>query len=702
MNQAARAIRKGSECFRPRARIIRAIGEDLISNEVIALVELIKNAYDADARSVTIEFRPPLLRGQGAIIVRDDGHGMSLDVFKSAWLEPATISKRKKSRSPGGRRVTGEKGLGRFAAARLADTMRLESTSKSSQGRVVASIDWGAFHQEELYLDEVQCDWEEHGVPPRTPRGTTLILTGLHDDWTDTSLRRLRGELARLVASPKSADRFEIQLLLPDEFREHAGAVQPPAVLGNPHYTLAGSMSRTGHLVGKGKVGDEHVKVDEEIRTEAGKEPCCGSFKFEFKVWDRDPDRLGTLASHLGSTVRDLRRDLDEACGVSIYRDSFRVLPYGSPTHDWLRLDMRRVQNPTMRLSNNQVVGQIHITADANRDLRDQTNREGLVDSQAFSDLKRCVVTILAELESRRYQARHRRERGETRVALFEDLDIEPIRASFKQRYPEDTEFLRFLDERALKVRSSIEQVQQVIVRYRRLATLGQLVDVILHDGRTPIASISNEYHLARRDLERAQSLDAVRTRLLGRIDGIARQTEVLSTLFRRISPFGGRKRGRPVEQPVETLVADAFAIYETRLRELGIRTVLPAGSTPVTMDAAEFQQIFVNLIDNATYWLQKVPPDQRAITVEVRRIQGEIEIIFADSGPGVPDNIRDYIFDPYFSAKPDGVGLGLTIAGETAAEYDGALELVSPRLLPGANFRIVLRKRLGSKEEAG
>jgi signal transduction histidine kinase len=687
-------VRKGTDRLRPRARIIRAIGEDLISNETIALVELIKNSYDADARRVSIAFESPLHVGEGSIVVRDDGHGMTLDVLKSAWLEPATISKKHKPRSPGGRRVTGEKGLGRFAAARLADRMHAESVAARPRRRVVADFDWGEFRKEERYLDEVECRWEEHRLDSGTPAGTLLRLEGLHDEWSSESFRRLRSELARLVVRPRKKDSFSIKLDLPSAFKELAGPITPPPVLGRPHYTLSGSMSAEGHVVATISVGEKSTPVDETLKLERGRTPQCGPFEFEFKVWDRDRDALDELATDLRSTLRDLRRDLDDACGVSLYRDSFRVPPYGGPQNDWLRLDLRRVQNPTMRLSNNQVVGSIHITADDNPRLRDQTNREGLVESPAVDDLRRCVVEMLTRLEKARYERRHEREKKDERTGLFRALDLAPIKASFRQRYPDDKEFLKYLDERTRTFDSSIKQVQEVIVRYRRLATLGQLIDVVLHDGRTPVASISNECDLARRDLKNGRDLGTAREKLLGRLDTIGKQTELLSSLFRRISPFGGRKRGRPAEHSIEGLVADAFSIFKRQVEELGVRVTLPAGKTIVTADPAEMQQILVNLLDNALYWLGKVPKARRAIAVECRNIEGGVEILFCDSGPGVPDDARDYIFDPYYSTKPDGVGLGLTIAGEIATEYEGTLDLVSPGLLPGANFRVVLRRR--------
>ena len=695
-------VEKGSNALRPRARIIRAIGEDLISNETIALIELIKNSYDADAHKVTITFEPPLRVGEGAIVVQDDGHGMTREVLTSAWLEPATISKKNSHRSLGGRRVTGEKGLGRFAAARLADKMRVESTTLKHRRRVLADFDWGEFRKDERFLDEVRCDWEEHLVNAPPSPGTSLRLERLRDEWNGESFRRLRAELARLVTRPRHDDHFKIELNLPSAFRDQAGSITPPPILGRPHFIMSGSLSAEGRLVATIAMGNRKGKaIDEVVKLDKGRTPKCGPFAFEFKIWDRDRDALGALVGELRSTVRDLRRDLDDACGVSIYRDSFRVLPYGGPANDWLRLDLRRVQNPTMRLSNNQVVGAIHISADRNPELRDQTNREGLVESPAFGDLRQSVILILTHLEQVRYGKRHENEHpvGEP-GGLFRDLDFTPVRESFRRRYPDDREFLAFLTSREQSFQESLKKVQSVLVRYRRLATLGQLIDVVLHDGRTPVASISNECDLARRDLKSAKDLATSRDKLLGRLDAIGKQTEVLSALFRRIAPFGGRKRGRPIEQPMERLIADAFAIFSRPIAELGVRTTLPFGQTLVTADAVEMQQILVNLLDNALYWLAKVAPERRAIAVQCRHAGNSVEILFCDSGPGVGDDVRDYIFDPYFSTKPDGIGLGLTIAGEIATEYNGSLDLVTPGLLPGANFRVLLRRRVSEAEE--
>src|SRR4051812_19863479 len=125
--------RTGTRPLRPRARLLRTFGEELISSEVVALLELVKNSYDADATRVLIRFHAPVEKNKGRIEVLDDGHGMNLETVLSAWMEPATSFKKHDIRSPRfKRRVTGEKGIGRFAASKLADYLEVVSRRRQT------------------------------------------------------------------------------------------------------------------------------------------------------------------------------------------------------------------------------------------------------------------------------------------------------------------------------------------------------------------------------------------------------------------------------------------------------------------------------------------------------------------------------------------------------------------------------------------
>jgi C4-dicarboxylate-specific signal transduction histidine kinase len=176
----------------------------------------------------------------------------------------------------------------------------------------------------------------------------------------------------------------------------------------------------------------------------------------------------------------------------------------------------------------------------------------------------------------------------------------------------------------------------------------------------------------------------------------IVDQATVLAAIFRRIEPFGGRKRGRPGRIALEDVVAQAFAVFEPELAREGIQVELPDTRTELTADPTELQEVLVNLIDNSVHWLGSVPKGQRRIAVGVKRVEDAVELEFSDSGPGVDPRYRDEIFEPYFSTKPDGIGLGLALSGEIIQEYyDGELDLMSTGRLPGATFRFTLRRRI-------
>ena len=125
----------------------------------------------------------------------------------------------------------------------------------------------------------------------------------------------------------------------------------------------------------------------------------CGPFSVEIRAWDRDREGLEPIAERTDQSITQIRRTLNAYCGVSIYRDGFRVHPYGEKGNDWLNLDLRSRQTPGKRLANNQIVGAIQISRDANADLRDRSTREGLVINTAYHDFQGWFMEIISLLE---------------------------------------------------------------------------------------------------------------------------------------------------------------------------------------------------------------------------------------------------------------------------------------------------------------
>lgn len=714
--------------LRPRARVLQALGSELISSEVVALSELVKNCYDADATRVLIRINPV---GGGVIEVIDNGTGMSLATIRSAWLEPATPAKLDNSVSALGRRVLGAKGIGRFAAAKLGRHLDVITRPADFQQEVWAKFDWTVFDDPHTYLDEITIPcgvrkpqeiiaggttaslWpsdEKRPKPKEMEHGTVLRMSGLKVTWDTARVEDLHRALSRLIL-PRRADTFHVRLSVTGGVHgESSNAIEPPELIKYPHYRILGVVRADGRyrikyaieadaqLVTKTGRFVRHTSEPLDLISISGEAPkdtkpiACGPLRLNFRVWDRDD--LGNIVQRTHSTIRNIRADLDAIAGISLYRDGFRVLPYGEPHNDWLRLDIRRVQKPTMRLSNNQLYGFVGISADSNALLSDQSNREGLVEGQALQDLRDIILRVLTELENLRYKSRPRSKKPTTRESLFSRLSLKVVRDSLGARAeePQVREALELADQ---SIAAGIKEVQEVLGRYHRLATLGQLIDVVLHDGRQPVASITNQADLGI-EASRRPNIN-VATELAPRFVMIRGQAVNLATLFNRIAPFGGRKKGRPKQLYMEDIIRDAFALYEQDIKALNVSVDLPTSSTLVRVDSTELQEIVLNLLQNSLYWLKQVPESRREISVTLNRTtDGARHMIFSDSGPGVDPQHRDSIFEPYFSTKPDGVGLGLSIAGEIASDYyDGSLDLLDSGPLTGATFRLTLRKRV-------
>jgi signal transduction histidine kinase len=716
----------GTAQLRPRARILRTFGDELISSETVAVIELVKNSYDADATRVLVRFTAPLEVGAGAIDVVDDGHGMSTETVTAVWMEPATMFRAIERRSEEqGRRVLGEKGIGRFAASRLADRLLVATRRADAEFETTALFDWSQFDDEESYLSDVEVLWEEtepqeltaDGALGALPggiedesHGTLLHMEGLRTDWDRDKLDALHLALSRLISPFASDDgggpqNFRIALEVPGELSELSGEIGPVETLQNPEYLLRGHIGADGSFRFSRRIGrdGEEEEISDLLKPRDRRAPTCGPLELELRVWDRDTASLRSIAQERGLGVRDFRRELDEFSGVSIYRDGFRVFPYGERGDDWLGLDPRRVNQPTRRISNNQIAGYVSISHEENPELRDQTNREGLMQNRAYEDLRDLVIGALQLIEEPRWRGRKAaRQKEETKVKGSDgersdplaSFNLKGLRDTVRDKAGEDPDIEDAFEEQQKEFDAGVDEFRNLLGSYQRLASLGRLVDAILHDGRAPLSSIDSDALLGLRKIEKAKrDDDPVTGFVVEKFGAIRAQASVLDALFKRIAPFAGRKRGHRRKLILEKLIAETFDLEQAKIDDLGVRIHLPKTSTEVTVEETDIRIILYNLFDNALHWLKDAPEGERDITVRVKRKAEGVEIFFSDSGPGVSKEDADLIFEPYFSRKVSGWGIGLSQAGALISEYyDGSLGLIDKGPLPGATFRILLR----------
>jgi signal transduction histidine kinase len=689
--------RRGSISFRPHARLIRLLGDELISDEVMALVELVKNGYDADASHLTITLENIADPAHGIISVRDDGDGMDLHTVLHVWMEPATPHKRnrrgKKIRTSRGRIQLGEKGVGRFAADKLGSELELITRQDGADEEIVLRVSWHHFDQDK-YLDEVESTWftREPQEFPDKSHGTLLIIRSLRTAWNHEMVVRLNNGLSRLVSPSTTGTDFVIETHCP-EFPFASGRVMN-RLLETAPYSLAGFIDTNGilHIQNtQERVIDLRPNCHKHFLDAQGdyRVPLCGPFSISLNVWDLE------LLTRKGYGIdRALREAIKASSGVSIYRDGFRIWPYGERDDDWLELNQRRVNNPTLRISNNQVIGFVEITHSGNPDLRDRTSREGLLDTPALFDLKALVLAALSELETERFAIR--RELFPVQIASDSE-EQDPLLWHLQQIHEKagDRNKGRGLKADLREIehlhRQHIEQERKRYNQVARLAGIGMAAELLTD-------AFSREVTNAVTILQALQgeSRSITDSIILQMIEALSIRMEMINEKLDLMGPLyrSSLQENEPVD--IRGAVYDVIAILNHQLVESKTKVNLTCEKIlTVRMNRGHLMQALMILIENSLLSMQEIDMPEPCIEVKIVVEKGNSSLLISDSGPGIPSHLRKLIFEPYFSTRKAGRGLGLHVAKDILAGYNCSLELVSGKeSLPGACFQVRFDQR--------
>jgi len=693
---AKKSPKRGQKVMRPRARLIGLIGEELISDEPVALVELVKNSYDADATRVEVRFEGKDPVEPDRIVVTDDGIGMDLDTVLEAWFEPGTVMKRKCEQSPGGRLYQGAKGIGRFATARLAESLLLESKTENASRGACVLLEWGEF-DDDSYLDEISIDYEE-SLLRDMEHGTRLTLDCLRKTWEEDDYKRLHARLSRLISPFDDVTDFDIHLEIP-AYPHRSGRIEPPELILQPKYLLRGTLDEQGRFSGEWRV-DGKKRDPFKNRKLGGKNvtPLCGPFEVEIRGWDRDRHGLEPISERLSMGIREIRGTLNTYCGVSIYRDGFRVHPYGQKEYDWLNLDIRSRLNPARNMANNQIVAAIRISREENPGLRDRSTREGMVLNAEHAALENWFKEILSLFEEERYDIRPRLKADDQIELLFEAFDVNPAVQQARKELGKDHPVAALIADAEKQVNEGVERVHEVFSRLLMSAGLGHMVDIVIHEIGAPLGKINRQLAVMEKQL--AELLDdRGRAKVDPMIQSMKSWLEQIHNLRQRLDPQTPAKRGRATSFDVKEEIADNFELHQALLEKQGIswRIVAPRKPVRARMSRAALGQVIVNLIDNSIFWIvrEKGVGKGGEILVRVKPLKTGFRIVFCDDGPGVDEADKAKIFEPYFTKKPNGIGLGLYIARLVIEPY-GKLVYRSDGDLSGACFEAVFERRVG------
>jgi hypothetical protein len=667
----------GYVAFRPRARLLKLIGEELISDEVVAVTELVKNSHDADASNVRIVFRD-VTRPGGVIEIIDDGCGMDRDTFLGGWMEPAGSTKGAAGlRVTGrGRRVLGEKGVGRFSVDKLGRYLELISLRKGHSGEVRAKFDWDEFDESGQMLSDVRHRWEIRPASEIKKHGTILRISGLRDVWSERMFRRLSTRLGRLQSPFGSEQGFAIQIES-EEFPRYSGEVRSSFLDKAPYRILVAYDGGDSFRIEVSGWELKRTKRTGAADPSVG-QLSCGPVRITLYGFDLETDAVAAVGPRL-----EVRAWLREWSGVSVYRDGFRIWPYGEPHDDWLRLDQRRVNNPVVRLSNNQIVGFVEIGRDRNPELVDQTNREGLIHNDAFRDLRKAVDYAITLLEAERQRIRHPSgiKRGEKRrdqsVAVpFADT-LEKLANSGS---PDRRELRRIAAEARDSAERKQAELEHLIHTYNDLAAAGQAV-IGIGGAIWPLVNrLKAELGAG------ARQSPSTASAILNEIEQNLVMLEAIA------APAPLRRRTMDVLAELEVFRSAMAPLLDARSVRF---TVTSEGGEVqrVDMHPHSFRRVLHILLANSLDWFLE-SHDSR-VSIHSHQLDDRCEITFSDNGPGIPRSAVPKVFAPLFSTKEGGRGMGLTIARGLLEEIGGTASVLVDGRRRGAHVRLVLpRKR--------
>ena len=714
--------------FSIETRLLRELGERLVKTREVALLELIKNAFDADANECVVR-----VTANGLDVI-DDGSGITLERFQNTWMRVGTSDKERLASSPRfHRRITGEKGIGRFAVRFIGDSLTVRTVaydeSRDMHTALEASFQWSTLDQISDLM-KVDVPYELRRALPDDVPGTTLHIASLRSDPQTIDVRALSSStlgtvsaFAPLLASNRESLRgdangptddpgFAVRL---EGFREIALDEVDIARTVLSAAPLAATLTvrdRDVHLQVLGREGT--VWHDIKDRLEVG---YLGHARMEFRYF---PRRSGALA---GLIVRgmDARRWVHAMSGVAVFDRGFRVRPYGMDGDDWLRLSYdhaRSARQPRSMLAQKwlemqtsaerpektnymlklpsplHLIGVVQVESGRTDGRSGQSvlvpaaDREGFVPNAAFDqlvDLARGAVEAIAHAD---YETLRTQEEERNR----ELLDSSRHEARRAIRAIEKNTAIKAADKRRIiaAIRSTVQGAEQLQSRAAENARVLEMMSLM---GITA-GFMTHEYG------EAAAAIEDASTRLLR----LSRKHPTLRPDADKINEH--LKVVRDFGNFVKTYVEGARAVphrpYTSRSRVLHVLSLLrrysdaraivvqnevDASLAAPPVPIALYTGLVLNLLTNALKSVARVARDrERKVIVRAWSEKGWHVLQVSDSGVGIPDVLRERVFDPLFTTTdqtPDplgsGMGLGLAIVRRAVTVHGGRVAVVEP-----------------------
>lgn len=698
--------------FKANAHLLKLLGDELIGDDRLAIFELVKNSYDADATIVDVILN--LESTQSSIIVWDkDGHGMDRNTILTKWMEIGTDSKRSKNKVRSkrfDRLPLGEKGVGRLAVHKLGTKLTLNTKSKNNPEFKI-SIDWPSLINNASYLEDTVVDIEEVTSPEffkSGETGTRIEIKELNNQsWTRGEVRQLKRLLTSLVSPFEAASDFKVNFLVPGREKDLLDVMESQDILDSALWKYEFTLDEEGRFsysysysppslfkeLANNKTQESGIQLELVKPTKEESLARDKNIREKLLLNYADMLNIGPVIGTFYVFVKDnkvlnaqgasqtIKSYLKEQTGVRVYRDGIRVFNYGEPNDDWLGLNAGRINSPGKKIDTGMVIASIDLSLEDSTGLKEKTNREGFDDNPTFKRLKWIMASVVEH-----FHICHRDDREKLTHFLsgkaadssdttvkFSEI-IEDVRKSIKKHGIEDE-----LGGKINQIESDFKQMRDVTVAS---GIAGINLAVIFHEVERGVDELNES-------IKRTDDY----SKLLKRADHLAKLLEGFAPLLRR----NERKKFS-----IKALAQRVIELTEHRFEHHNIVISCPlitgeSDDFNVTAPFGLLQATMNNLIDNSIHWTSLKAEKESSTYRPGIRIESLPSffkegpaLAILDNGPGFTLAPNEAI-QPFKTTRPSGMGVGLyyvdkvmeTIGGrllicdakelEIADAYDGA-----------------------------
>lgn len=712
---------------------VSRLGLELVSKQETAIAELIKNAYDADAGNVTVTFIASDTPG-GTLEVVDTGSGMSREQLLHGFMRISTVDKVSEPKSPVyNRQRAGRKGIGRFAAQRLGRRLSIATQQNGVDYSLLLVIDWDTFLTGiDLHMVANQVRVE----PPLDFSGTKLTIHSLRDSWSEAQIRRAYRFVSDLLqpfplkaTSPKVLSGiidpgFDVNFYRDDGTQSVLIASQEQNIVSNAvgHITAwvePGGKAYVSLSSDKYAVHYDRVELTIDPKSRARGTEKVLDYKLLGGVY---------LSAHyfiqdeLPGGTRGMVRDvLNRTGGVRVYRNGFRVLPYGETFDDWLTLQrssaLRELLPPH---HNTNFLGFVELEDVLGERFQETASREGLIENDAFHQLQDFVykslvagVVEIARARKKKLFAKDKKQEGRNAEGVAQDVRTqaahvaEQLRTLAESASPNSQENQKNLDftdddstppstdagDAASKLNSLAEQVEAIgnasqsvleeVGMLRVLASLGLTIGEFTHEVRHALAALGAV-------IETVDS-DALPN---GAASELSSHVILLREYMRYFDTAVTQNAHRKLEaHELRDVVSEFVSVVRPTFARQGVEVITRFQGYDLftrPMHKSELASTFLNLFTNSLKAIHRAGVSGQ-ILISCSFLDDFLQIDFSDNGDGIPVENREKIFEPFFttstppsfSASHDeqlvGTGLGLKIVRDILESAGGDIEVSDP-----------------------